>query len=153
LHLIPIFAGMLPDKTANPRLTALNSAYLLTGALGFLYFIYGFLLLREPTTAPKTTSPEVLQSHHLLLLFTCLLELAIGLFIRQATKQAFLFAQSLATMLVITGHGLLIYHFHTESTAGNLPGNLIPWATGVLGVAMLLHLFARLENSFTKVKH
>ena len=152
MHLIPIFAGMLPDKPEHQRLTALNSAYLALGIAGFLYFVYGFWAIRQPLPPATTISAETVKSHHYLLLFISLLEAGMGLYIFQSVKKTFLFFQSLATMFILTAHGLVVYQFHTETTTGNLKTDLILWAAYTLVPAILLHALARMEHRFKRIK-
>lgn len=144
---------MLPDKTANQRLTALNTAYLVSALIGGLYFVYGFWAMRQPPAIPAAAVPaEVLKSHHYILLFVCLFEAVIGIFIFQAVKKTFLFLQSLATMLVFAAHGLLIYHFHTETNRGKPEMDMIGWAFYFLVPAIILLALARMEHRFKRIK-
>ncbi|MBL7729140.1 MAG: hypothetical protein JNM68_15695 [Dinghuibacter sp.] len=143
---------MLPGKPANHRLTALNTAYLAMGIIGLLYFVFGFWILRQPAPVARNIVPAAAQNHHYLLLFISLLELGMGIYIFQAEKKTFLFFQSLATMFILTAHGLIIYQFHTEHTTGNLATDLVSWAAYLLVPAVLLHLLARLEHRFKRIR-
>lgn len=143
---------MLPDKPVNHRLTALNTAYLVSAFIGCLYFLYGFWAIRRPTVSTTPVPAAVLQAHHYILLFVCLFEAGIGIFIFQAVKKTFLFFQSLATMFVFAGHGLVIYHFHTETTKGQPDMDMIAWSFYFFVPAIILHALARMEHRFKKIK-
>jgi cytochrome b561 len=142
---------MLPDKPVNQRLTALNTAYLLMGMAGLLYYMYGFWSVnRLPATAAVNAAAA--KNHHQLLLFISLLQMALGIYVFQSVKKTFLFLQSLATMFMLTAEGLVVYQFHAETTIGTLGTDLAAWAGWVLMAAILLHALARMEHRFKQIK-
>lgn len=143
---------MLPGKPAHHRLTALNTAYLAMGIIGLLYYVYGFWVLHQPAPVSRTILPGAAKNHHYLLLFISLLEMGMGTYMFQAAKKTFLFFQSLATMFIITAHGLVIYQFHTQHTTGNLDTDLVAWASYLMVPAIILHLLARMEHRFKRIR-
>jgi hypothetical protein len=139
---------MYTNGRTPAKFTALNSFFLLTGVLGFIYFVFAAWFMRQFAPAATGMGAELAAYRHIALLFIALLELVLGFFIRQSGRQLFLFLQCLSAMFFLCAHGLLIFIFHSGFSPTATQSLVIGpvWPAFLLTVAVLLHVPLLFEN-------
>jgi hypothetical protein len=155
LRVLPIFAGMYENGQPASKFSALNSFFLLTGVLGFIYFVFAAWFMRQFGSPAQTELQNELNSHrHLWLLAVSLVELVLGVFIRQSSRQAQLFLQCLSAMFLLCAHGLFIFQFH-QGLTGKPAIVKASWPVAMLTLAVFLQaplLFERFRKRSPRLK-
>jgi hypothetical protein len=128
----------------------LKILYLFLGIGGFIFFAWTgrYLRFSYPDKDDLDMGFRVmLRSRHIFLLHFSLLEIGIGVYIRQSAKRVFLIIQSLATVLLITAHALFVYGFFYETAVETIPATPVIHQAAYLAVAgIVLHLLTVFEK-------
>ncbi len=130
------------------KIGILGYVYITLGALGILYYLSTYTITYNTLATYKQ-----LQALHCrsMILLVSIAELLLGIYIKSCMHRYFLFVQALATMLMITAQGLVIYAYFMVDAASLLSsGNAIHIAEALLIVCVLLHLSSILEHKYTK---
>lgn len=125
------------------QFTALNAVYLLFAFLGMAVWVFAGV---QPPATPAAGQPQpgLLQTRMIVLLLVCMLELALGIYIRLSRSKAGLFLQCLSLMLLLAGHILFVFAFYNTTTLSQQVELAAAWCCGISVFMHLGALIARL---------
>jgi magnesium-transporting ATPase (P-type) len=137
---------------SSPRKSSrlLGYSYLFLAVLGIFYFVMSYYI-PAPTTDKAILAD--LKNAQLMMLAFVLMELILAAYVRTAINLIVLFAQSLATMLILCGHIFVsVGYFSGVHTATFNAGLAVYISVILLAVAVLLHLLFVCEDWLDRLK-
>ncbi|MHA8053905.1 hypothetical protein [Aquirufa sp. Wall-65K1] len=127
-----------------------STIYLFIGFLSLYFFTWTGKYLS--ITYPDKPSLEMglrvmLRSRHIFILLISLVEIGIGVYIKQCLTRTYLMIQWLAFLCIILSHILLIYAFFFEVELVHIPNTpALHYATYILLAGIILHVLTKFES-------